>query len=116
MAMYRVLRRLSVGKGRILHPGSFNRLEWLGEQGLAILTEKGSISRIQPPPLAVLPGWSRRAEKITEVTGGEITDAEQFLEADDKKLSDLMGVKPATVGRWKDEIVKWLTTDPARPG
>jgi hypothetical protein len=114
--MYRVLHRLNVGKGRILHPGSFNRLEWLNERGVERLTAKGAISRVNPPPLAVLPGWSRRAEKITEVAGGEITNAEQFLEADDEKLAEWMKVKPAVIKRWKGEIMKWLTTDPARPG
>jgi len=116
MAMYRVLHKLSIGKGRVLHPGSFNRLEWLNEQGIERLTTKGAVSRVNPPPLAVLPGWSRRAEKAREVSGGKILDAEQFLEADDATLAEWMAVKATTVARWKSEIVKWLTADPQRPG
>lgn len=116
MAMYRILHVLHVGKGRMLHPGSFDRLEWLKPGGVERLTIKGAISRVKPPPLAVLPGWATRARKLTEVTGGRIVDAEQFLEGETTKIAELMKVKPETVERWRKDIVKWLTTAPVRAG
>ena len=112
--MYRILHKLDVGKDRVLHPGSFNRLEWLDDAGLARLEQKGAISRVNPPPLAVLPGWSRRAKKAQEVAGVE--NAEQLLEADNQTLAEKMEVQPDTVARWKDEIVGWLTAEPAPSG
>lgn len=114
MTMYRVLRKLDIGKGRVLHPGSFSRLEWLDEQGIARLEQKGSIGRVHPPPLAALPGWSRRAKKAREVTGVE--NAEQLLEVDDQSFADAMGVQVETVRRWKTDVRGWLTADPAPTG
>lgn len=114
MAMYRILGRLDVGKGRVLYPGSFSRLEWLEEKGLARLERKGSISRVQPPPLAVLPGWAARSRKIEEVLG--VKDAEQFLEADDQKIAEAMEITEDTVVDWKSDIMSWLTAKPVRRG
>jgi len=112
--MYRVLGRLDVGKGRVLYPGSFSRLEWLNETGLARLERKGSISRVQPPPLAVLPGWGARSRKIEEVLG--VKDAEQFLEADNQKIAEAMEENAETVKEWKSDIMSWLTAKPVKGG
>jgi len=115
MAMYRVHRRLSAGKGKILYPGTLSRLEWLDETGLARLTIKGSISRVHAPPLVVLSGWrNARAGKIREVMG--INDAEQLLEAQDAEIAEKMGVQPATVARWKGEVLDALMAKPTIGG
>jgi len=111
MATYRICRRLTVKHGQMLEPGSMSSLDWLDEHGLEVLTERGVISRVQSPPLAVLPGWQTRARKIKEVTGDKIENAEQFLEGDDKTLSELMGVQVRTIKKWKKEVLGWLTIE-----
>ena len=112
MATYRVLQKLHVGKNRFIEKGSMSRLEWLNEQQVERLELVGAVSRVKPPPLIALPGFSLRARKIDEVTQGKIENAEQFLEADNSELAKLMEVKEATIEKWKKEAMKWLTVDP----
>lgn len=114
MPMYRVLRKLDIGKGRILHPGTFSRLEWLEQAGLDRLKMRGAISEVRPPPLEALPGWGRRAKKVHEVAGVE--NAEQFLGVDELALAEQMGVQIETIQRWKTEVQGWLTAPPAEAG
>lgn len=114
MAMYRILHKLDIGKNRFLYSGSFNRLEWLEESGLARLERKGAICRVKPPPLEVLPGWASRAEKVVEVTG--LKDAEAFLEADPGTLAAALEEDVDTIRRWQKEIEGHLTAEPAPQG
>ena len=116
MALYRIVKKLHVGKGHYLEPGSWSRLEWLDGEGITRLERVGAVGRVNPPPLIALPGWQRRARKVKEVTGGKIENAEQFLEADSKKLAELVRVKETTIEKWKKEVLGWLTADPATGG
>lgn len=112
MATYRILQKLHKGKNKFLDPGSMSRLEWLNDEQIERLEQCGAASRVQPPPLIALPGWSRRARKIEEVTSGNIENAEQFLEADTKELATQMSVKDMTIEKWKKDVLKWLTVEP----
>lgn len=112
--MYRVLHKLSIGRGQILYPGSFSTLEWLDEKGLTRLERKGAISKVHPPPLIALPGWGRRARRVEENLGVE--DAEQFLETDNVRVAEAMKVKVDTVAKWKADVMRWLTAEPPPSG
>lgn len=106
--LYRVHKRLYVGKGRFLEPGSATRLQWLRPPQIARLGERGAVSEMMPPPLEALPGWGRRAARLAEVG---VTDAAQFLDADGEELAQALGVKASTVGRWQAEVMNWLIVD-----
>jgi hypothetical protein len=113
--MYRVLagHRLSGPHQRIIEAGSIDRLEWLDDNpnGIAALVEKGAIARINPPPLAILPGWKIRSGKV-KVSG--IEDVEQFLTADDAVLVKCLGIKVETVQRWKQDLIGFLQAPPGK--
>lgn len=101
MAYYRILKRVSKG-GPV---GSLCQFAWLNDEQRARLVELGVISRLAAPPLSELPGLSRRAKKLAELG---IDTADQFLECDVKEVAEEFRVKPATVERWKDEVMTWL--------
>jgi hypothetical protein len=70
------------------------------------LVAGGVLTAIQTPPLSVLPGWSRRAEKLA---GAGVHTVEQLLDMDDAKLATLFnqrGTKNAR--RWKEEAAAFL--------
>jgi len=113
MAMYRVLHTLDVGKGRYLYPKTFSRLEWLNAQGIAALTEKGAVSRVNPPPIMILPGWTERAGELARIG---IQDAEQFLEADVGILTGALSIEEDEVKELSAELIRWLTADAPAPG
>ena len=113
--LYRVLKTLSLGEDKELRPtnqtGQFTRLEWLNEGQVARLMAVGAVSEAAPPPLAELPDWGGRAERLAQVG---IHDAAQFLEADPETIAKAMKVKAATIVRWQGEARKWLTVEPKR--
>jgi len=106
--MWRVHSKLDIGKGKILHPGSLSTLGWLSRRGLERLQMKGSISKVSAPPLAVLPGWVLRSQKLLKV---DIEYVDQFIESDPAEIADKIGVQPQTIEKWQNEVTEWLTAD-----
>ena len=106
MAMYRVLHTLAVKGGKYLYPGSFARLEWLDEAGIQALTNKGGISRINPPPLIILPGWADRAETLAN---GGIQNAEDFLECGGFDLASILGCEESEIEDLRQELIGFLS-------
>ena len=115
MPMYRILpgHTLSLKKGQVAYAGSLVRLEWLdgNPAGVQALVDKGAISRVKPPPLAVLPGWKIRSGKV-KVYG--IEDAEQFLAASDVELAGALNVRAETVQKWKKELTAFMQAPPGK--
>ena len=109
--MYRVHKRLSKGK-TMIEKGAFTMLDWLPKAGIAKLLLKGSISKVQAPPLIVLPAWTLRAKRLQP---HGIIDAEQFLEANPQELAEKIGVKERTINKWRDELMYWLRGEIPRP-
>ena len=108
MAMYRVRKRLSTGQqpGDIVHDTDFR-------DGVAlILYERKILSLISGPPLTELPGWTRRAELLAQVS---VTMTDQFLEADDELIQQAVGYHSTrAVAKWKEEVRHWLMPAPVR--
>ena len=112
MALYRVHNPLDRGKGRTIHTGSLTRLAWLTPENQQRLADCGAVSMVSPPPLAILPGWKIRAEKLTP---HGINDVVEFLEADNAKLQDILDVrKEMTIGTWKYDLEQQLIARPQR--
>lgn len=106
--MWRIHSRLDIGKGKILYPGSLSTLHWLDRKGLQRLEMKGSISKVSAPPLAILPGWILRAERLSSL-GIEYVD--QLIACDEKDLAEKAGLQERTILKWKDEVEQWLIAD-----
>jgi hypothetical protein len=105
--LYRVRRPIAY-KRQVIPRGALHRLEKISGVGIEKLLAKGAIHEVQGPPLEVLPGWTKRAQRLARAG---IVDAAQFLGADLAQVAAFMGVKPATVLRWMDEVRGWLTPD-----
>lgn len=103
MPYYRALSKLAAGSHTI-NRGAIFPAHYLRPEVLAALDGR-HISRISAPPLAEVPGWSRRAQKLADAG---IFEAEQFLDAvDNGELSSLFA--PAQLTRWQNELLNWLT-------
>lgn len=108
MPYYRALANLTAGSKQILRGDIFSG-SLLRPDVIAAL-EGRYVSRITAPPLAELPGWTRRAERLQPAG---IVDIEQFLEAADSgELSSLFA--PEQIKRWRGELLSWLA--PPRKG
>ena len=116
--MYRVLSTLSIGKAGALGPGTFTDLAWLKKKDRERLVALDKVSVVQPPPLRILPGWTRRADRFEPLGIVSVTD---FLETDTKELAVRSGetgrkYKEATIAKWKREAKEWLTVTPQSGG
>ena len=103
MTLYRTLRSLNHG-GRRIERDRVLSLNW-DQPRLEKLLELGLIARVSPPPLIELPGWKARAKKLA---AHDITDAGEFLEADDALLAKHLRNRPDTIKRLKTEVTRWM--------
>ena len=110
MAIYRVLRRLDRGRGRIIEPGTLTRLEWLRDrpEDVLRLLNVGAVAEVSPPPLAVLDGWQERSKRLAE---WDIHDAVQLMEANAELLADQVGVRPRTIRKWQQQAEECLLAE-----
>ena len=110
MPMYRVLRTLSRGHDKFVKVGTLTDLAWLKDEQRATLEMVGAVSRISAPPLAQLPGWKRRAERLGEVGLHTVDDV---LAEDAGALAEAIKAKPSTVEKWQTELVGLITVPQA---
>lgn len=111
--LYRATGRLQTKKSGFVERGEITALSWLGPDQVQKLIDLGHVTHLSAPPLAELPGWTRRAARMKEVG---ISMADEFLEHDVEGLAAALNVKPATVERWKTEVVGLLTVLPRDRG
>ena len=107
--LYRVLINLEVGKRGIIPAGEITRLEWLSEHNRRVLEDMAAVSELHAPPLGVLPGWKARARKLQGLVG----TAADFLEMDDARLAEALGVTGELIAGYKEDIRRYLVVQPA---
>ena len=105
MTIYRALVALEKGN-KIIQAGGFLREHEWSIELINKLVEMGKVSRVSAPPLMQLPGWKLRTKKL-ERAG--IQDADQFLEATNESLSQIMGASIESIEKWKSEVTSLLT-------
>lgn len=105
MAIYRALVNLEKGEKVIVKGGFVLEHEWSAEI-MRTLETMGKVSRVSAPPLAQLPGWKLRSDKL-EKHG--IIFADQFLEASESDLSKWLNAKAGVIEKWKQEVTILLT-------
>lgn len=98
--LYRANRNLSNG----LKIGDIFKHTRLKPEALAILEEKGTVSRVHAPPTIILCGWEQRDEILAEVG---IYDLEQLIET-----VEVEGVSPEQLKQWQCEALNLLVSDP----
>ena len=102
MPYYRAHSTLAAGS-RTIQRGSIFPATMLRPDVITAL-EGRHISRINAPPLAELPGWTRRAKRLADAG---IISVEDFLDAvDNGALSSIY--KPEQLTRWRNELMGWL--------
>ena len=75
---------------------------------IPILIEREAISAVSAPPLSILPGWKRRAEKL-EAKG--IIGLDDFIEGDSAELAKIFrNTETETIDTWKREALDLLRT------
>ncbi|MDZ4768356.1 MAG: hypothetical protein SGJ24_04445 [Chloroflexota bacterium] len=86
--------------------GTLTRLEWLAPTDIAKLVAVGAAARVVTVPLAVLPGWEKRAMWLSDAP---IADGEQLIEADADSVAELIPVSAGEIRAWQDEMIALLT-------
>lgn len=102
--IYRVLRPLSTGQ----MPGDFVEEKNFkgGKRTIDKLRAVNAIAPVSSPPLAEVPGWTKRAEKLAEIS---IITIQDFLEADEQRMAKLFKYKTTSaIKRWRSEVQEWL--------
>jgi hypothetical protein len=95
---YRVLESLKYTQsGKRLEVGTIDDLKKLSPETIARLIAKGRISALQPPPLAILPGFEEQAKA--------------YAEKGIKTVNDMSGDEDDF-----DEALKWSTPGHDSPG
>ena len=97
--MYRVLRDLDNGAkvGDIIDGEGIN---------VEVMLKVRAISQVQAPPLEILPEISEEAEKLSSIG---IEDAEDFLEADDDILMDVLeDMEEEDIEELKEDIMDYI--------
>jgi hypothetical protein len=101
--IYRVLRPLTTGQqaGDVIDGGR------LRAEAIEKLLEIGALEVVTAPPLAELPHWEVRAQKLKAAGVLTITD---LLDTQDQELAEAVKHKTTrVVKRWKREAREWLT-------
>lgn len=111
MAIYRIRNNLAIGE-RVIERGTLERLD-LSADKIARLEEVGAISRIAAPPLAVLPGWEARSNRLEKL--GIIT-VEDLLDAEAGDVAKKLRLKAETVKGWQTDVIEWMRITPPQGG
>jgi len=111
--LYRALQHLD-GTNPPIRRGDIFPGARLKPAAIPILVDREAISAVSAPPLAILPGWTRRAEKIA--AKGIIT-LDQFIETDSAEIAKVFKAADAdTIDTWKREALNLLRTPEEKTG
>jgi hypothetical protein len=105
MKLYRVTKRLWTGK-KYVERGCVGCLRGFSAEQIETLLRVGAIAVVSAPPLAELPKWSARADKLAV---GGIVDLADVVTAEVEVLAALARVRPTTAARWQAEAEAMLT-------
>lgn len=106
--LYRTRATLTTGQAA----GSLLAETDLAPGAVAALRRRGVLVPVSPPPLRALPGWQHRGRRLAELG---VTDAGQVIEGEVEGMARHLGVGPALVRRWQEELRGWLNPPAERP-
>lgn len=123
--LYRIHRKLDVG-GTIIPARSIVLVNtdsgddaplvpgiYLKPKSITKLVQKGAISPLSAPPLAAMPGWSKRADRLVKHNIATFSD---FFECSNSNLARIFKVKIETIINWKRELLQTVTMPVKRSG
>jgi len=98
MALYRVLKALTTGHqvGDIVDGARFRYLD--------ALVKCGALVSVNPPPLALVPGWSERRELLPP----DAQTVEAMIAAPAAEIAVACGVDAPTAELWQSEALEFL--------
>jgi len=100
--LYRILQDLGpFPDGTVLKAGRTTELKRLSRNSIDILLNKEVIAIAQTPPLAVLPGWEAKAERLKEVGIESVSD---LITADPEEVAEELGVTIGGIEKAVDEV------------
>lgn len=105
--MYRLHQAIAVKK-RTIPRGSLVTDGTFAPAAAAALMARGVISQVEAPPLAIIPGWKVRADRLARV--GIITVAD-FLDADIEVARRALRVGDAALSDMREGVMRWLIAD-----
>jgi hypothetical protein len=115
MAIYRAHCNLDIGRGaKFIAAGTLFDERVMMAESIQILVDMEHISRVQFPPLEVLPGWKARADRLRKAG---IEDADTFLATDAATIAKAFrNISTETVSTWQAELLTMFTpsTPPER--
>jgi len=104
MAIYRVITHTPLSTGQVY--GDIIMDGQLRPSTVAGLLTNNKIAAVATPPLAELPGWAKRAEKLAAI---DIITAQDFLDADVEKIRGQVNMRGTfAIEKWKEEVKGWL--------
>lgn len=103
--MYRILDNLEWANGQTLKAGAVDSLTGLSKKAIKFLLERGVICEVKSPPLAVIPGWEKRAKVFQECGIVTVSD---LLDADVVKVSEELGISEEKLMGTIREARQWI--------
>jgi len=103
--LFRVHTNLGFTSGIRYVPGDIEPLKEVSGTIRQILLARGAISKVQAPPLHILPGWRDRAELFESVG---ITDVDQLICADLREVSEKTQVPLSTLVLYVSVVKQFL--------
>ena len=104
--MYRLLDDIGpFPDGSVLAKGTLHTLDFLTPKTVQALLEHDRIAEWHSPPLAVLPGWERKAKVFAEAGVVTVSD---LLEADQDELAEGLEIPAATLEQCLEEVEDWI--------
>lgn len=106
MGYYRINNNLTV-KDRIIKSNTIADLD-LSQEKLKKLLNAGVISELSIPPLAFMPMWENRAERLSKVG---IESGIDLLNSKTKELSSKLKITPELFEQWKTDLIQDLIVE-----
>ncbi len=110
MKLFRAVQALAWGR-RTVARGTVFRGDRLRPEAIVRLLAAGAIAEVSCPPLAVVPGWSRRAARLEPLGLGTV---EAVLDANPAALGEVFRVRSPTAERWQRQLEEYMSV-PAGP-
>ena len=105
MKLYRALKPLDRGKGKVIGRGQVTTLHWLNDEQIALLEHRGAVNEISAPPLSKMP---LPKSALAKMKRAKMEDVGDLLMGNPAELARALKVRPATAAKWRDEVARLL--------
>jgi len=104
--LYRVISNICLPDDTRFPKGTVSPLREATSKGKQALLAKGTLTKVQAPPLKALPGWERLAEVFAEYG---IEDVTQLACADLEDLAAKIGISTSKLKACVEEAMRYIS-------